>query len=558
MLLTMRPGESAAGNGASQRAAPCWQRHARLFDLLALTVLAIVTVVAVSTFRDYGLSWDDYTHAQYGELLFAFYASGLKDQRALSWVNLYYYGGGFDLFASALAKVLPFGLFETRRLAGAAVGILGLFVTWRTGRRCGGPIAGLIALALLASCPLYFGHVFMNPKDAPFAVAMAILLYALVRAFQEYPSISLKTGAFVGVGAGLAFGSRVLAAFAAIEAAAVLAFVVAIEAHGQGLQPALRRSARFFAALLLAMPLAYGIMAVVWPWAALAPLNPWHAATYFSRFFEKPWSELYGGAIIPVTEMPRSYVLTLFALRLPEIFLALGFGGAVAALAMTCKRDIATNQRAVFLLIALFALLPLALTVALRPAMYNGVRHFLFVLPALAVLGGLAGAWIVERTRRIRALALVFLSLLLAGLALPVIAMARLHPYEYTFFNSASGGIRAARGRYMIDYWGLSIKQASQVLLAYLARSQAQKPADRPWKVAVCGPQRSPQVELGRDFAISWDPRGADFAMVLGEFYCRKLDAPLIGDIVRDGVSYARVHDLRGRSFDTLLTLPGL
>ena len=46
--------------------------------------------------------------------------------------------------------------------------------------------------------------------------------------------------------------------------------------------------------------------------------------------------------------------------------------------------------------------------------------------------------------------------------------------------------------------------------------------------------------------------------MMLGEFYCAKLDAPLIADIVRDGVTYARLYDIRGRSFPTLLTQPGL
>ena len=89
--------------------------------------------------------------------------------------------------AALAAKVLPFGLFETRRLVGAAVGILGLFVTWRLGRRIGGPLAGLVALVLLATCPLYYGHMFMNAKDAPFATAMAVLLLGLMRAFDEYP-----------------------------------------------------------------------------------------------------------------------------------------------------------------------------------------------------------------------------------------------------------------------------------------------------------------------------------------------------------------------------------
>ena len=59
-------------------------------------MLAVVAVLALVTFRDYGLSWDDYAHAEYGDLLLKLYASGFRDQRALSWVNLYYYGGGFD------------------------------------------------------------------------------------------------------------------------------------------------------------------------------------------------------------------------------------------------------------------------------------------------------------------------------------------------------------------------------------------------------------------------------------------------------------------------------
>jgi hypothetical protein len=45
----------------------------RLWDGLAIAVLAITTIVAVLTFRDFGLGWDDYTHAQYGDLLLSLY-----------------------------------------------------------------------------------------------------------------------------------------------------------------------------------------------------------------------------------------------------------------------------------------------------------------------------------------------------------------------------------------------------------------------------------------------------------------------------------------------------
>src|SRR5262249_47055969 len=142
-------------------------------DRIAIGVIAIVAVIALMTFRDYGLGWDDYTHSQYGDLLLKLYGSGLPHPPPLSFVNPYKYGGGFDMAAALAAKILPFDLFETRRLVGAFVGIVGLIATWRIGRHLCGPVAGLIALILLASCPLYYGHMFINAKDAPFAAAMA-------------------------------------------------------------------------------------------------------------------------------------------------------------------------------------------------------------------------------------------------------------------------------------------------------------------------------------------------------------------------------------------------
>jgi hypothetical protein len=203
--------------------------------------------------------------------------------------------------------------------------------------------------------------------------------------------------------------------------------------------------------------------------------------------------------------------------------------------------------------------LPILVAIVTHPALYNGIRHFVFVLPPLAVLGGLAGAWLVEALRERGHLAgLAAIAILVVGLGSPIAEMVRLHPYEYTHFNRIAGGVAAARDRYMLDYWGLSLKQASLGLAARIAELKLAKPADRRWKLAVCGHHRSPQVELGGDFETTWDPKGADFAIMLGEFYCRTFDAPLMVEIVRAGAVFARVYDIRGRSFDTLLTQRGL
>jgi 4-amino-4-deoxy-L-arabinose transferase-like glycosyltransferase len=539
--------------------APPESQTAHIADRLAFALLAIAAVVALLTFRDYGLGWDDYTHAEYGDLLLSLYASGFTDRRALSWVNLYEYGGGFDLAAALLAKVLPFSIYETRRLTGAIVGLLGLLIVWRTGRRVGGPLAGFIALALLATCPLFVGHAFMNAKDAPFAVAMAFLLLGLVRAFDEYPRPGAVTVALVGLSAGLAIGTRVLGGFGALYALGTLSLIVAIDARRHGLRAAAASCGRFLLRLLPGLILGYAAMALVWPWGAAEPLNPFRALQYFSRFFEEPWDELFGGALIKVTQMPRSYLPTLLALKLPEMFVALALGGTIGALTGAFRRDSEPNRRAVLLLVALAAALPIAVAVAMRPAMYNGVRHFLFVVPPLAVAGGLAGAWLFDALRRYGYLAaMAGAAVFVAGVASPIVDMVRVHPFEYTSFNRLAGGVAGARNRYMLDYWGLSLKQASEELAAKIAELKLQKPKDRRWKLAVCGHHRSPQVELGPDFETTWDPKGADFAMMLGEFYCRTFDAPVLAEVKRDGVVYARVYDIRGRAYDTLLTQPGL
>jgi hypothetical protein len=535
----------------------CRTPRIRLPDWLAWAVLALVAAVAATTFRDYGLGWDDYTHSQYGDLLLSFYASGFRDTRALSFVNLYLYGGGFDMAAALAAKILPFDLFETRRLMGAAVGLVGLVATWRIARRIGGPPAGLLALLLCATCPLYYGHMFINPKDGPFAAAMAVFLLGLVRLIDEYPRPKAATLVIVALGFGLSVGSRVMAGFGAIAAMLSVAMIVALQAHGHGWSEAVSNARRFFVAVIPAAILAYATMALVWPWSVANPINPLRAIEIFSHFFEKPWQELYGGERLTPLEMPRSYVPVLLGLQLPEVFLMLAGMGTAGALMIASGYSSRPKQaRAAYLAVALSALLPIAVAVATRPAMYNGLRHFVFVLPPFAVLGGLAGAWLIERAATYgRAALAAGVVLLTVGIALPVAEMVRLHPYQYVSFNRLAGGVQGAQPRYMLDYWGLAFKQAGG--LARVLASRGERPPEgRKWIVGVCGPHPPAQVALGDDFEPTWNPAGADFALMLGTFYCAQLDAPVFAEVVRDGVVFARAYDIRGRTVTDLFTLP--
>jgi hypothetical protein len=529
----------------------------RTCDDLAMLVLAVVGIVAGLTFRDYGLGWDDYTHAEYADLLLRMYGSGFKDTGALSFANLYMYGGGFDMAAALLHKIIPLELFETRRLLGAIVGVIGLAVTWRLGRRVGGPIAGLAALLLLALCPTFYGHMFMNPKDAPFAVAMVILMLGLVRLAEEYPQPSPRTILIVGLGAGLSIGSRILGGLALVYAVAGFVPLLVDEIQTHGVRGAAQRFLRVVYVLMPGLILGYLVMGLIWPWSIMEPDNPFQALTYFSRFFEKPWKEMFDGALVSVPDMPWSYLPTLFALQLPEVLLGLLMAGVVGTLVVLPRSDVSARRKTILLMLTSAATLPLLIAMVKRPALYNGIRHFIFVIPPMTVLAGTAFAWAMNRLgENRRSWQPAAVAIFAFGLLLPLGEMIRLHPYQYTHFNYIAGTVRGADNRYMLDYWGLALKQASDELREQIIERQEVPPKGRKWKVAVCGPQRPAQVALGADFTIGWDSHAADFAMTLGEFYCKGVAAPVLVEIKRDNVVFARVYDIRGRSISSLLAIP--
>ena len=117
-------------------------------------------------------------------------------------------------------------------------------------------------------------------------------------------------------------------------------------------------------------------------------------------------------------------------------------------------------------MLTLAATLPLVIAMVKRPALFNGIRHFIFVIPPMTVLAGLAFCQRHELARG-EAPQLAGSSVggaARVGLLLPFGEMIRLHPYQYTHFNHIAGTVRAADNYFMLDYWGLALKQASDEL----------------------------------------------------------------------------------------------
>ena len=109
---------------------------------------------------------------------------------------------------------------------------------------------------------------------------------------------------------------------------------------------------------------------------------------------------------------------------------------------------------------------------------FSGMRHFLFVLPPIAVLAGIGFdamlAWLETRGARARGRGHDRAGGL-AGLARQL--MVRLHPYEYLYFNPLVGGLQGAAQRYDTDYWVNAMHEMVVELESHLDREKPARPA---------------------------------------------------------------------------------
>src|SRR5204863_519306 len=181
----------------------------RRWNALAAALLAAAGILVLVTFADYGVTWDEDVHNWYGVFALDYYLSLFSDQRALNWLNLYNYGAAFDMTAAAFNKFSPLGIYETRHLLNGLVGLVGLAGCWKLGRALGGSRAGFLALLFLLVTPNYYGQMFNNPKDIPFAVGGVWATYYMVRILPSLPYPPWRLLLKMGLAIGLALGVRV-------------------------------------------------------------------------------------------------------------------------------------------------------------------------------------------------------------------------------------------------------------------------------------------------------------------------------------------------------------
>ncbi len=318
---------------------------------------------------------------------------------------------------------------------------LGVYLLYRLSKRWMKESAALAAAAFFAWQPLLWGHAFINPKDPPFLV---LFLGAICFGFEMADEIAQNTkrkkiflaAFFLGV----ANSIRVLGPLAGL-----LVILYGLSKLTKSSVIACTKSLAIYTLITILVTF------ITWPYLWTDPVQRFIEAFGFMSENPTQLQVLFNGQLYRADELPRRYLPMLLGLSLTEPVWPLFIIGTIAALFQSRRERLISIS-----LVLLWFIIPFAYVLFRKPPMYDGYRHFLFILPPIFIFSGFAFeklfAWIKPRWENLTLIFIIFVPAL--------IGMIQLHPYEYTYYNSFIGGTGGAFRKLETEYWLTCYKEA--------------------------------------------------------------------------------------------------
>ena len=425
--------------------------------LPGLAILLCCLITGLCIYGDYGVSWDEATQQAIGIANLDYTDAALQQFVDRD------HGAAFEIILVAGARLLH--LSDTREvilfrhlfchlffLAGACFAYL---LALRLFRQRWLAAAGMLAFILH---PRLYAHSFFNSKDVPFMVALMMALYAIAVAFDKR---SIPAFIWAGIACGFATGIRTMGILPIVGTG----FFVGIDAaRALYLKKGAGRGLLLLAVFLLS---AFAALCACWPVLWHQPiarlLESFGNMSHFTRWGGKL---LFTGRVYRSTALPWYYAPVWFAISTPLLWLSAGLGGVgflfVKAVRSPLSFLLDARKRMLLLCAACFVL-PLAAVILLHSVLYDDWRHLYFIYAPFVILI-VYGLDALARQRR-----LMIPVKVAAGIQAIVVAgmLIRMHPVQQVYFNAlVSHGPERLRYGYDYDYWGISLKQGLEQVLA--------------------------------------------------------------------------------------------
>ena len=241
--------------------------------------------------------------------------------------------------------------------------------------------------------------------------------------------------------------------------------------------------------------------------------------------------------------LPPTYI----AFNLPELVLVLLLCAPVVAVVGLWRRRfrIGREDALVRFLVSFGIVFPIAYAIATKATLYDGMRHFLFLLPVIAVAAALVADDVFIRLEDFPYRWTIYMPLAVyCTMHLSIMTM--LHPNQYVYYNAFAGGVEGAQRKFNLDYWANSYAEAVQGLEDYLRAQYGLGFVEREFTVAVCGPPYSAEYYFPENFRFTEEENQADFFIAFTKDDCdRSLPGRPIYEVKRMGALLSVVLDRR-------------
>lgn len=295
----------------------------------------------------------------------------------------------------------------------------------------------VLALFALFLTPRFLGHIPGNPKDVPFAVVYFISIFAIYRT-KNFSALNILL-------LGLLFG--IAQSIRTVGFSLYFVFIVG------GLM-AKKQLKDILLSTVIVFLVGSFIMASTWAFVGANYFRD-TVALFLNASDFAPWNKtmLFMGKFLTKNERPSIYLPVWFLITTPLYAL---FGTIVSFLFIRRNKLVAILWAALAINAVLYYLL--------NPVIYNGLRHFLYILPIVVLLAilGLVDMYSSDKVSRVLKIVVTFLIAL--NIATISFSLLKLHPYEYIYFNEFTNGLTNAAGKYEMDYWGTSYKEGADWL----------------------------------------------------------------------------------------------
>lgn len=522
----------------------------RRYRICTISLFVGLVLLSFFSIKDYGISWDETFRFKGGDQKLAYYKALFSDEVAVPLEDSY--PGFFDLPLAIVHDLFP--EMGTRSQKGHVwslmFGLLGVLSTWRIAALVGGERAGFWAFVLIATLPRYYGHMFFNPKDIPLAGVYVFSLWMLLRVMRQWPKASWRSVAVLGLAAGVSISVRI-AGFLTLFYFALFVGAHLWSAHfmesGKLKSPDfedLKTDILYWLKRgLLAGAIALLVLFVFWPTIHRNPLVEFQGAVDTVQSYGWDAMVLMDGVFYSSQDLPFYYVPYWLFVTLPDhmlLLLLLVVGVVLLELLVEIRgRKLSGALDSRLCLVVLFGVIfPFVYILCKQPVLYDGMRHFIFILPPLVCSCALALERVLRALSGKRA-SLVNYSiqgLLVALVTWTICDLVRLHPYQYIYFNHISGGLPAAYNSRDTDYWGLSYREAAEWLnMNVPTEAEGGLPKYRvlqknaPWML---------QEFLDPRFEIVFNPNQANFYVSFTRFnlHAEYPDLRVLHVIEREGV----------------------